>query len=45
MKEHLHSKQFGLFVMYSFCHREVIVEEIKQKSYTDYPTSCFLKTE
>lgn len=45
MKEHLHSKQFGMLVMYSFCHQEIIVEEIKHKSYTDYPTFCLLKIE
>lgn len=31
MKEHLHSKQFRMLAMYSFCHQEIIVEEIKQK--------------
>lgn len=45
MKEHLHSKQFGMLVMYSFCHQEILFGEIKQKSYADYNIFCLLKTE
>lgn len=36
VKEHSHSKQSGVLLMYSFGHQEIIVEEIKQKKEKNY---------